>query len=323
MSSDSTVQALEITANGFTIAKQISRKGGEHIQVDLEITSTHDKQATVDLLEAVPPGTDQSQIGFLTGNEPSEWDLTEDGHLRLQARLVAQGTRQIVYGIRDIENAELETLAEETRVIGVGGPAGEDVEVEAETPALGGDSDDSVDTDAGGAAADDADEGLATAEAESGEARADGDAAADTATGGGASGLSGDLDEETAEQLAAQLAPHLEEEIELDAVTETKIAQLQEDVSDMRGYLPALEEFLGETGRAEDILAELEDLRAAVDEAGDTPEDLENTIETMEDRLASIEETAEEFDDQLDGVLERLAALEGWREDVAAASSGE
>jgi soluble cytochrome b562 len=314
MSSDSTVQALEIADSGFTITKEISRKGGEHIQVDLEITSTHDKQATVDLVEAVPAGTDQSQVGFMTGSEPSEWDLTEDGHLRLQSRLVAQGTRQIVYGIRDIENTELEVLAEETQIIGVGGPVGEAVDVEAELdPTL-------ADDEGADMSADDAptDVDEAAGQPEPSEARADGDS---TAVDAGSRGAIGEtLDDAAAEALAEQLAPHLEEEMELDAVTETKIAQLQEDVADMRGYLPAFEEFLGETGRAQDILDELDELRAAVDEVDDTPDDLEDTIETIDGRLASIEETAGEFDDQLEEVLARLEDLESWRADIAAAS---
>jgi hypothetical protein len=302
MSADSAVDSLETSDSGFVITKQLSRPDGEHIQVDLEITSTHDEQSTVEIEETVPPNTDQSQVGFLPDNEPREWSLTEDGRLRLQARLVAEGTRQIVYGVRDVADDELEALATEPRVVAVGGPAGIDQEIETEEPTPAATGDEPTDDAAAYGA---------------------GETVAETPETSGSDGtvkLELPLDDETAATLADQLEPHLDAGGEMDAVTETKLSQLQEDVADMRAYLPAFEEFLGETGRADDILDRLDDLQEQVEEGDDVPEGLAATIEDVEAQLESLDETAEDLESQLDDVTDRLAALEDWRGAIAAAS---
>ncbi len=316
MSSDGAVEALEVEDSGFEITKQLSGDNGGHIQVDLEITSTHDDQATVDVVETVPPGTDQSQVGFMPNHEPSEWNVSDDGTLVLQARLMAEGSREIIYGLRDIDPEDAEPLANEPRVVAVGGPVGETVDAEADVDAepvaaaTGDDAD----------AADDA--GPADAEPEA--ARDAGESSADATADGARAEETGDLDvpldEETAAALASQLEPHLDSGGTTDAVTETKVTQLQEDVGEVRTYLPALEEFLGETGRANDIAEDLQDIQDRLGRMEDSPEELEAHVERIDDRLASIEETVEDVDERFEAVFDRVDELEGWRGEVAAAS---
>ena len=315
MSADSTIEALEVMDRGFTITKQVSRKGGEHIQINLEITSTHDDQSTIDIEETVPDGTDQSQIGFLPDKEPDEWAVTDDGTLIFTANLVAGGTRQIVYGVKDIDDDNIDVLASEPELTAISGPVTEAIEEE-----YGDEEDDPEDAPAD------------TAEDAPADTHADADApaaAAATGTDGGqaeAVGADGTgtielpLDDDSAAALADQLAPHLSES-EMDAVTETKLSQLQDDVADIRAYLPAFEEFLGDAGRADDIVEELEELREEIAAVEGVPEGLEETIDGMEAQLESIEETAQQQEELLEEVTDRLDNLEGWREDIATASS--
>lgn len=330
MSSEGAVEALEITDSGFTITKQISRPDGEHLQIDLEITSTHEEQSTVEIMEPIPEGTDQSQIGFLPNSEPREWNVTDDGSLRLQARLVAKGTRQIVYGVRDVDEDGVEVLGGESAVVAVGGPAGVNIDVDADDDADEETADDDADEET---ADDDADDETTEVEettfsASPGDSSDDQAVEATTDGAGGAVAeipddavvLEFPLDDETAEQLADELEPHLDSGGDMDAVTETKLSQLQEDVADMRAYLPAFEEFLGDTGRAEDIQEELTELREEVENVDEVPDDLIANIESMEDQIESLDETAGELDDTLEELDGRLDDVEDWRESIAAAS---
>jgi uncharacterized coiled-coil protein SlyX len=340
MASEGTLLSLETADRGFTITKEISEKDGEHVQIDLEITSAHDAESVVTVEETVPEDIDQSQIGFLPNHEPQEWDVTADGRLALTARLVADGTRQIIYGLRDLDRGDADALGHEPRVAEIGGPAGEEVEAvpaaEAEQPAAEpvsipgdgvGDADPDADDDTT-TAADAGANGENAAETDGGagaseEAAAAADLSSDASAGGDRDGdgsLAATLDDEQAAELAALLEPHLGDGEDADPVTETKLSQLQDDVADIRSYLPAFEDFLGETGRADDILTELDTVDERLADLEDGPEDVEETIADVEDRLAGIEEAVEGMEERYEDLAVRLESLEAWREDVAAAS---
>lgn len=309
MSTEKSVKTLEMTEKGFTITKDISRRNGEHIQVELEITSRHEEKTSVDLAEQLPPGTDPAQIGFLPDNEPDEWRTTDPDILLLQARLVPEGTRRIVYGVQEVEGDEVEAMIEEPQITAVGGA---DSEASApETDEATGASGTGEQTEADG-------EGESERETESEETTTE-TQSEEMATQQSNAPFELPLDEETAEALASELEPHLEHG-ETDPVTETKLTQLQEDVGDMRTYLPAFEEFLGEAGRAEDITDRLDELQEEVEGMEELPDEFDETIERIEGDIDEITDTAERLDEQLEIIEERLGELEEWREDIAAAS---
>ncbi|MHB9287640.1 hypothetical protein ACKVMT_11455 [Halobacteriales archaeon Cl-PHB] len=318
MSSDGAIDALEIEDSGFVVTKQLSGDNGGHIQVDLEIESTHDDQATVDVVEQVPAGTSQSQVGFMPNHEPSEWDVTDDGKLVLQARLMGEGSRQIIYGLRDIDPDEAEPLASEPRVIAVGGPVGDAIDVDADVQPATAAAAAGVEAEADGGASEDASDDPAPV-AEEPNTTANPPAAEEPATTDDAA-LEVPLDDETAAQLAEQLEPHLDGGGTTDAVTETKLTQLQEDVGEVRTYLPALEEFLGETGRANDIADDLQDIQDRLGKMEDSPQELEENVEAVAERLDRIEETVDGIDERFEAVLDRVDDLEDWQGDVAAAA---
>jgi len=280
MSQEGTVMSLETKERGFAIRKDVSEKDGQHVQLDLDIASTHAAESIVTIEESVPPGTEHSQIGFLPDHEPVEWDLADDGTLLLSARLEPEGSRRIIYGLRDIEPSEADPLGNEPRVVEVGGPAAEEAAASADS------------------------------EAQQSAAEAAAAAAEEDTEGGEVAAIEPPLDEETAEAIAEAVEPHLDGDTgggpDTDPVTETKVSQLQEDVADMRAYLPAFEEFLGETGRADDILTELDNIKSRIEDLEDGPDDLVETVEDVDDRLATIEE--------------RVAGIDTWRAAVADAA---
>jgi len=313
MSTEKPVKTLEMTDRGFTITKEISRRNGEHIQVDLEITSRHDEKTSVDLAEQLPPGTEPAQIGFLPDNEPDEWRTTDPDILLLQARLVPEGTRRIVYGVQEVEGDEVEAMIEEPRITAVGGG-----DSEASPPENHEQQDEAAEPEPEPEATEESSKAETTSGSED-TAEADTQAEKSTADGGTSPSFELPLDEETAVALAEELEPHLDG-AGTDTVTETKLTQLQEDVADVRTYLPAFEEFLGEAGRADDIIDQLEELRAEVDGMDDLPEEFDETIDHIEEQLDDVAETATRLDEQMELIEKRLGELEEWREDIAATS---
>lgn len=312
MSTEKPVKTLEMTDRGFTITKEISRRNGEHIQVELEITSRHDEKTSVDLAEQIPTGTKSAQIGFLPDNEPDEWRTTDPDILLLQAKLVPEGTRRIVYGVQEVEGDEVEPMMEKPQITAVGG-----ADTEASAPET-----EPQDTAEPEPEPDATDETPSQAEtsAESAEPPED-DTETDEQSEETEASESFELplDEETAEALAGELEPHLDDG-ETDAVTETKLTQLQEDVAEVRTYLPAFKEFLGEAGRADDITEQLEDLQEEVEGMDELPDEFDEIIDRIEGQVDDVADTAQRLDEQLELIEERLGQLEEWREDIAAAS---
>lgn len=350
MSAGDTITELELAERGFTITKEISTDG-EHLQVELNVESSHDETVTVELEEQLPPGTQPSEIGFLPNNEPRASEVTEDDMFLLDTKLVPYGTRTVIYGIKNVDSAEVDALETEPTLVAVHDQDGEPIATAGETEPEPADADpaetaetiepsdptppaDEADTetapsdpaeeassdDAAAASESEPDEAAAEAEnddtegeaADPAETDAD-DEDDDASTESTAAGIQTPIDEETAKELAAALEPHME----VDAVTETKLSQMQDDVADIRGYLPAMEEFLGDTGRADEISDRLDEITAEMEELGEVPDELDGTIDELQEEIEAIEETASAVEEQLEDLTERLDDIEDWRDDIA------
>lgn len=97
---------------------------------------------------------------------------------------------------------------------------------------------------------------------------------------------------------------------------ETRLAQLQADVADVRAYTNAMEGFLDEHGPADEVI---EDLEGRLDRLDERLASLENRVEArdetttaVEGHLADVEEDLDALEDRLpgDNVDERLEAVE-------------
>lgn len=325
MAAGGTATEIELQDEDFTINKEISTDG-EHIQVDLDVSTEYDEVVTVSIEEQLPEGTTASQVGFLPNKAPHDSQITDDETFHLDIRAIPQRAQRVVYGLKDITTEQAEALSTEPRILEVRSPSGEVIDDRADKPAV--ETDDAVDEGAQPA------EGDQTAESEGGEEAPSDDhtavegaetseAAEQTATDeAGASattdgrGAQASLDEQALEDLADEV----ESRIELDAITETKLSQLQEDVSDVRAYLPALEEFLGEAGRADEIVDELEAMREQAEQLEDMPEEFDDRIATVDEQIEALESTADDLESQLETVDEQIEELQAWRENIAGVS---
>jgi hypothetical protein len=324
MAAGGTATEIELQDEDFTINKEISTDG-EHIQVDIDVNTTYDEVVTVSIEEQLPEGTTASQVGFLPNKAPHDSQITEDDTFHLDIRAIPQRAQRVVYGLKDITTEEAEALSTEPRILEVRSPSGEVIDDREDKPEV---KTDTADEEGGVPAADHPEEtvqettseeetAVAEAEPTDGETEqvsADEETQAARTTDG--QGVDAALDDETLDEIAERV----ESRIELDAVTETKLSQLQGDVADVRAYLPALEEFLGEAGRADEIVDELEAMREQAEKLEDMPEEVDERIATVDEQIESLQSTADDLESQLETVNEQIEELQAWRENIAGVS---
>jgi prefoldin subunit 5 len=327
MAAGGTATEIELQDEDFTITKEISTDG-EHIQVDLDVGTAYDEVVTVSIEEQLPEGTTASQVGFLPNKAPHDSQITDDNTFHLDIRAIPQRAQRVVYGLKDITTEQAEALSTEPRILEVRSPSGEVIDDRAEKPAVKtadatngspAPAHTAAPEDDEDAAVDDQAAAVEEAETESQDESATNQTATDegqTSTTTDDRGVQAALDEQALDELTAEV----EDRIELDAITETKLSQLQEDVSDVRAYLPALEEFLGEAGRADEIVDELEAMREQAQQLEDMPEQFDDRIATVDEQIEELQATADDLEQQLDTVTEQIEELQAWRENIAGVS---
>jgi len=323
MAAGGTATEIELQDEDFTISKEISTDG-EHIQVDLDVSTAYDEVVTVSIEEQLPEGTTASQVGFLPNKAPHDSQITDDDTFHLDIRAIPQRAQRVVYGLKDITTAEAEALSTEPRILEVRSPSGEIIDDRADKPEVKTD-----DAEAEGAVPADHPDGLdqepageehtaveetEQADDETEHSTTEEEPQAARTTDG--QGIEATLDDETLDEIAARV----ESRMELDAVTETKLSQLQGDVADVRAYLPALEEFLGEAGRADEIVDELEAMREQAEKLEDMPDEVDERLATVDEQIESLQSTADDLETQLETVNEQIEELQAWRENIAGVS---
>lgn len=96
--------------------------------------------------------------------------------------------------------------------------------------------------------------------------------------------------------------------------TGARLSQLQEDVSNLRAYTAALEEFLDEEGSAQEILAGVEqrmdEVEDEVDSIQSTTSELKEKIETVESNLHQMDESVETMSKELGALSDDVGSLE-------------
>lgn len=149
-----------------------------------------------------------------------------------------------------------------------------------------------------------------TAEAEHGNGTAEAVTVDDVAATLAAEIRSGDVAEEDLETLSEALGTDIEAmsaEAELPGHVEAKLDKLQSDVDEVVAYTGALEEFLDDTGTADDLLA----MRERFDEVEGSLERLEGTVSAVESDVAAVDERVDSIDDRVGSMAETTESLDG------------
>ncbi|WP_254830676.1 hypothetical protein [Haloglomus salinum] len=149
-----------------------------------------------------------------------------------------------------------------------------------------------------------------TAEAEHGNGTAEAVAVDDVAATLAAEIRSGDVAEEDLETLSEALGTDIEAmsaEAELPGHVEAKLDKLQSDVDEVVAYTGALEEFLDDTGTADDLLA----MRERFDDVEGSLERLEGTVSAVESDVTAVDERVDSIDDRVGSMAETTESLDG------------
>jgi len=87
---------------------------------------------------------------------------------------------------------------------------------------------------------------------------------------------------------------------ERDGAVTAKLDQLQADISDLRAYTGALEEFLAENGTGEELVEDIEATRDRLEELDGRLEETEASVAAVREDLAGVEDTVGTVEDRLE-----------------------
>lgn len=266
-----------------------------------EFTSTREEDVTITVEESIPATVSETDIGFHSSFGHEYWDLTDDT-LVFEYELEGGEAFETVYGIRSGDDGTLqEQLTDPTR-LEVDPPLGTPNASESFTRSAT-NSPYSHGDQAGSAGASDAHT-----------------KATETAASGG-SDVVDDTDDEPGESVVDELARELEagtassesletleahfgDERAASRSVEARVRQMESDLSTLRAYTGALEDFLDDEGSAKEII-----------------EEFESRLASVEDDLDSLEASMEALKDESESVSAGLTEVEGDLESLSATCS--
>ncbi len=347
-------EILTVSRDGVTVEKSFEPDSFPVPAIAFDISSSRDGPATVRLVDVLPEGVDGTDVGFHPDYGDEFWSV-DDGEIVFEREFDGGESFTTVYAVREgdldtierfLVEPELDTVNPADDVVGDSSQVVRDV-LSGSTesvPGLGGDDGDEEDdteeieplnlqdptgsdSSAGGVAI--------------GDPGADGNS--DSDNDGGAGGVSGpeietpEEGEGLAESLAAEIRAGEADEETLDVLREAlgtgddsgggatssavdaRIQKLQTDVSDLRAYTDALEEFLEENGRGRELL---EEVRSEMDRLDERLSTAEEDRERVASSVSSVETSVDEIEEEVSDVRGSVDVLEGSVADVRESVSG-
>ncbi|EMA50463.1 hypothetical protein [Halococcus thailandensis] len=251
-----------------------------------------------------------AESGADTDDTAADGSDTDDTSAATSGRDSSQAARDVIAGDRDVSDPDGGDAIEEVDISGAEAAAADGAGEAGGTNTAGGQPRDG-EVDTGGVGVAEGDVGAALAA----ELRA------------------GDLAEADRELLAEELDAD-------DAGSEVRLTHLQSRISDLEAYTDALEEFIDENGPARqliedltDQIATIEDGLAALDERTSETEAaierLDAAVETNADDIAALDENIDDTEAAVDTTQESVAELradveeiEEWRERISSVLGG-
>ena len=360
MSDSQAYEEATVAADRVSVTKRFEEDEFPVPAIAFEFESERDETVTVTMTDTVPEGIEVEDLGFHPEYGSEYWTIDDDT-ITFERELEAEASYTTVYGIRATGSDDVQQFLTEPTLTEVDPPLPEDekpdtdevipetdddvvkdaISGDGEIPGLeeegDGETDEEVETldlsdpnnegaaaNADGASADGASESAGEgASAEGGEISADGSITATMAQEIRQKNVSGD--DVKLLRRAFELA---EQE---GGSTRARLEQIQNDISDLRAYTSALEEFLDENGTGAELIEDFESeldsfderLESLQSEMSGTTEEIESvsqevnsmseTVETVDEDVDSLGEEVEEVSDEVEGVSEEI---DGVSEDV-------
>ncbi len=346
MSDSQAYEEVTVSSDGVTVVKRFEEEEFPVPAIAFEFESSRDESVTVTMSDTVPEGIEVEDLGFHPEYGSEFWTIDDDT-ITFERELEAEGSYTTVYGIRATGSDDVKQFLTEPTIESVDPPLPEEEKADPEDVIP--ESDDDVVKDA--IAGDGEIPGLE--EEEDGEAEDEEDVATlelndpndsgAAASEGGEQTAEGEGGEATlsvdGESLTAALAAEIRqknvsgEDLKLlrralDVAAQedgggsdrARIAQVQDDIADLRAYTSALEEFLDENGtgdeliedfeqqlnsfddRLEAVQSELESNSQNVSDMGSEIEEMSETVDTVDAEVDSLGEEVETVSDTVDSV---------------------
>jgi len=324
MSDSQAYEEVTVTVEGVTVVKRFEEDEFPVPAIAFEFDSAREEAVTVRMSDSVPEGIEVEDLGFHPEYGSEFWTIDDDT-ITFERELEAGGSYTTVYGIRATGSDNVKQFLTEPVIEEVEPPLpeGESVDEGDVIP----ESDDDVVKDAitgdgeiPGLEDEDEDEDEGedvTLELNDpnneGQAEAGGSADGDGNTVALENGsLAGALATEIREQNVSGedlklLRRALDVAAKNDGVNEARIEQLQSDISDLRAYTGALEEFLEENGTGDEMIREF---KTELESFDDRLNSVQSEIESNSEQVESIGETVSQVDEEMDSLDETVSQVD-------------
>lgn len=304
---------------GVRLEKSLQEDKYHLPSVEFVIESDRSEPVTVTLHETIPDSVALEEIGFHREYGKEHWDIDER-QLVFEYTLDAGEEYRTVYGFKPnavdlsedlVTKPDEFTVTPEEPTVPKGKPvarSASDSPYPADSTTHTGSKDGGEDTEtAGGVDLDD----------ETTNTDRDG-----TEIGSVADRLAEELErDEVSDESLEILETHLSTSLSRTGSENARLEQLQEDVTNLRAYTSALEEFLDEEGSAQEIIEEFDHRVDGVEEQLDSLQtktsNLEGKVETVESGLREVDDAVEsltaefeEIETELDTLHQDLASMD-------------
>jgi methyl-accepting chemotaxis protein len=360
MSDSQAYEEVTVSSNGVTVIKRFEEEEFPVPAIAFEFESAREESVTVTMSDTVPGGIEVEDLGFHPEYGSEHWTIDDDA-ITFERELEAEGSYTTVYGIRATGSDDVQQFLTEPAIESVDPPLpeGEQSDVGGVIPetdddvvkdAIAGDGeipgleeqegDDTDDEDVATLELNDPNESGSTATDDSGQtATTDGEATVSVGEESLTAALAAEIREKDVSGEDLKLlrrALDVAAEEDGGGSDRARIAQIQDDISDLRAYTSALEEFLDENGTGDEMIEEFTDqlesfdqrLQSVQSELGSNSEEVEEMSETVSavdaemdslgEEVNEVSEALEEMDtavDELDSSIEEIEQSVGDLED--------
>lgn len=337
MSDSQAYEEIQVSSDGISVTKRFEEDEFPVPAIAFEFSSHRDEDVTVRLSDSVPEQVAVEDLGFHPEYGSEFWTI-DDETITFERALDANAEYTTVYGIRATGSDDVEKFLTEPTIEEVDPPlpnnaaGSEDIVPESGDDivkdVIAGDGEvPGLEDDEDGTAPDEEVETLDLKDPNQSERAAqsgDGDGGTAEAKGGDSvsstvnvvQAMANEIRQKNVSAEDIQLLRQAFDVATEDGSTSAKVTQLQSDISDLRAYTSALEEFLDENGTAEEVI---EDFRAQLDGFDDRLADFESQLSGHGDQLDSVTSEVKSVSNEVDSMSTDVDEM---GEDVDTVSDG-
>ena len=344
MSDSQAYEEVTVYSDGVTVVKRFEEDEFPVPAIAFEFSSDRDEGVSVRLSDTVPDDVEVEDLGFHPEYGSEFWTIDNDT-ITFERDLEAEASYTTVYGIRATGSDDVEQFLTEPTLEEVDPPlpeeekteddaadenivpeSGDDVVKEAiagegEIPGLEKEEDESEDED----------EDVATLELndpnepETTQTEESDDDTAAVPSDSVVSAIADEIRQNNVSKDDLKLLRRAFEVVGDDSggATDARIQQIQNDISDLRAYTSALEEFLGENGTGEQLIGEFEEqLDDFESQLGDIESELADNSEELSAVSGEVDDIGEEVEsvsNEFAGVSSNVSSLDEEVNDLQAA----